>query len=238
MFCTGRATRLLNPEKLATFKVFLIDEAWLFIRNETIRRYIVQAQKTWRKHNAAMILATQSIKELEESGMFEIVAESCPTKIFLANPDMDCEVYREAFHLNDTELDLIAGLVPPGQMLIRKAAVLEEGSSQRGLGIALDGYQQRPRQLEETGVFRQLRDCRRSAPSCTGLSIPATDRGRDSCQQVEEEDMHRIQLVATLAAIAISTPTMLRTGCVCPYHPISLPGHHSHSRQAEVHDTH
>jgi type IV secretory pathway TrbD component len=29
--------------------------------------------------------------------------------------------YREAFHLNDTELDLIAGLVPPGQMLIRKA---------------------------------------------------------------------------------------------------------------------
>jgi type IV secretion system protein VirB4 len=39
----------------------------LFIKNETIRNYIVQAQKTWRKHNAAMILATQSIKELEES---------------------------------------------------------------------------------------------------------------------------------------------------------------------------
>src|SRR6202042_3567661 len=70
---------------------------------------------------AAMILATQSIKELEESGMLAIVAESCPTKIFLANPDMNREVYREAFHLNDTELDLIDGLVPPGQMLIRKA---------------------------------------------------------------------------------------------------------------------
>jgi type IV secretion system protein TrbE len=82
---------------------------------------VVQAQKTWRKHLAAMILATQSIKELEESGMLAIVAESCPTKIFLANPDMNREVYREAFHLNDTELDLIDGLVPPGQMLIRKA---------------------------------------------------------------------------------------------------------------------
>jgi type IV secretion system protein VirB4 len=68
-----------------------------------------------------MILATQSIKELQESGMLHIVAESCPTKIFLANPEMDREVYAEAFHLNDTELDLIAGLVPPGQMLIRKA---------------------------------------------------------------------------------------------------------------------
>jgi type IV secretion system protein VirB4 len=115
------SNEIADPEKLATFKIFLLDEAWLFIKNETIRNYVVQAQKTWRKHYAAMILATQSIKELEESGMLAIVAESCPTKIFLANPEMNREVYREAFHLNDTELDLIGDLVPPGQMLIRKA---------------------------------------------------------------------------------------------------------------------
>jgi type IV secretion system protein VirB4 len=115
------SNEITEPTKLATFKIFLLDEAWLFIKNETIRNYVVQAQKTWRKHYAAMILATQSIKELEESGMLAIVAESCPTKIFLANPDMNRDVYREAFHLNDTELDLIDGLVPPGQMLIRKA---------------------------------------------------------------------------------------------------------------------
>ncbi len=115
------SNEIADPKKLATFKMFLLDEAWLFIKNETIRNYIVSAQKTWRKHNAAMILATQSIKELEESGMLQIVSESCPTKIFLANPEMDRSLYREAFHLNDTELDLIAGLVPPGQMLIRKA---------------------------------------------------------------------------------------------------------------------
>jgi type IV secretion system protein VirB4 len=111
---------IANPERLATFKLFLLDEAWLFIKNETIRTYIVSAQKTWRKHNAAMILATQSIKELEESGMLQIVAESCPTKIFLANPEMNHEVYREAFHLKDTELGIISGLTR-GQMLIRKA---------------------------------------------------------------------------------------------------------------------
>jgi type IV secretion system protein TrbE len=117
-----RATaEIADPNKLATFKMFLLDEAWLFIKNETIRNYVVQAQKTWRKHNGAMIMATQSLKEFEESGLLPIVSESCPTKIFLANPEMDRNVYREAFHLNDTELDLIAGLVPPGQMLIRKA---------------------------------------------------------------------------------------------------------------------
>jgi type IV secretion system protein VirB4 len=115
------SNEIANPAKLATFKTFLLDEAWLFIKNETIRTYIVAAQKTWRKHNAAMILATQSIKELEESGMLAIVAESCPTKIFLANPEMNRQVYREAFHLNDTELNIIADLIPPGEMLIRKA---------------------------------------------------------------------------------------------------------------------
>jgi type IV secretion system protein VirB4 len=115
------SNEIANPEKLATFKTFLLDEAWLFIKNETIRTYIVAAQKTWRKHNAAMILATQSIKELEESGMLAIVAESCPTKIFLANPEMNRQVYREAFHLNDTEIEIIADLIPPGEMLIRKA---------------------------------------------------------------------------------------------------------------------
>ncbi len=112
--------QITDPARLGTFKLFLLDEAWLFIKNETIRNYVVQAQKTWRKHNAAMILATQSLKELEESGLLQIVAESCPTKIFLANPEMNRAVYREAFHLNDTELGIISDL-SRGQMLIRKA---------------------------------------------------------------------------------------------------------------------
>ena len=115
------SNEITDAKQLSTFKMFLLDEAWLFIKNETIRSYIISAQKTWRKHNAAMVLATHSVKELEESGMLQIVSESCPTKIFLANPEMDRTLYREAFHLNDTEIELIAGLVPPGQMLIRKA---------------------------------------------------------------------------------------------------------------------
>ena len=38
---------IARPDRLGTFKVFLLDEAWLFIKNETIRNYVVQAQKTW-----------------------------------------------------------------------------------------------------------------------------------------------------------------------------------------------
>jgi type IV secretory pathway VirB4 component len=68
--------------------------------------------------------------------MLQIVSESCPTKIFLANPEMDREVYREAFHLNDTELELIAGLVPPGQMLIRNAPNIPHMRSIRSSAFA------------------------------------------------------------------------------------------------------
>jgi type IV secretion system protein VirB4 len=112
--------QITDPAQLGTFKMFLLDEAWLFFQNETIRNYVVQAQRTWRKHRAAMVLATQSLKEVEESGLLPIVSECCPTKIFLANPGMNRALYADVFHLNDTELDLISGLVPPGQMLIRK----------------------------------------------------------------------------------------------------------------------
>ncbi len=62
---------ITEPDVLGTFKTFLMDEAWLFFKNETIRNYIVEAEKTWRKQNAAMILATQSIKELQSSGLLE-----------------------------------------------------------------------------------------------------------------------------------------------------------------------
>jgi type IV secretion system protein TrbE len=115
------SNEITDPTNLATFKMFLIDEARGFIANPTIRNYVFQAQKMWRKHNGAMILAMLSLQELMHEGMVEFVSEGFPTKIFLANPDMDREQYRDAFRLNDTELDLIAGLVPPGQMLIRKA---------------------------------------------------------------------------------------------------------------------
>jgi type IV secretion/conjugal transfer VirB4 family ATPase len=102
------------------FKVFFIDEAWIFFRNPAVQTYIVEALKTWRKQNAAMVLSTQSLDELRKSQILDVIVESCPTKIFLANPGMDSELYREQFHLNDTELELISTLIPKRQMLIKK----------------------------------------------------------------------------------------------------------------------
>jgi type IV secretion system protein TrbE len=108
-----------NGDLPSTFKAFFIDEAWVFLRNPRIERYITEALKTWRKHNGAMILSTQSLDELKRSELLDVIVESCTTKIFLANPDMDQELYRHRFHLNDSEVQWISTLVPKQQFLIK-----------------------------------------------------------------------------------------------------------------------
>ena len=111
---------IYDPALDTRFKVFVMDEAWRFLKNDTIRQYITEAVKTWRKRNAAMILATQSSADLGRSEMLSVIVESCATKMFLANPGMDRDAYREIFHLNETEAALIAGLVPKQQILIKR----------------------------------------------------------------------------------------------------------------------
>jgi type IV secretion/conjugal transfer VirB4 family ATPase len=110
---------ITNREITHIFKAFFIDEAWTFFRNPRIKGYIVEALKTWRKQNAAMILSTQSLDELRKSDILDVIIETCATKIFLANPDMDRELYQNQFHLNDTEIDLISTLMPKRQFLIK-----------------------------------------------------------------------------------------------------------------------
>jgi type IV secretion system protein TrbE len=110
---------ICDREIASTFKAFFVDEAWVFLRNSGIRQYVTEALKTWRKHNAAMILSTQSLDELRRSELLDVIVESCATKIFLANPDMDRDLYRRQFHLNDTEIEWIASLLPKRQFLIK-----------------------------------------------------------------------------------------------------------------------
>ena len=115
-----RANAVISDrEASSAFKAFFIDEAWVFLKNPSIQRYVVEALKTWRKHNAAMVLSTQSLDELKRSDILDVIIESCATKIFLANPDMDRDLYRRQFHLNETEVELIANLIPKQQFLIK-----------------------------------------------------------------------------------------------------------------------
>ena len=152
------------------FKVFIMDEAWMFIRNQTIRDYVTKAEKTWRKKNAAMVLATQSLHELASSEMLEVVCESCPTKIFLSNPDIGVPLYRDSFHLNDTELELLAGLVPKRDLLVKTP----QGAKKLHLSVDSFSYWmatntpkdnvQRQRYFERFGIQNGLLELARDHP--------------------------------------------------------------------------
>ena len=114
------STTIQDRRADATLKLFVLDEAWRFARDATVKAYMTEALKTWRKRNAAMILATQSSDDFIDADLLRTVVESCPTKFFLANPGMDLTRARDLFHLNETEADLIAHLLPRQQMLLKR----------------------------------------------------------------------------------------------------------------------
>jgi type IV secretion system protein TrbE len=112
--------RIQNPAAASTLKLCVMDEAWRFIQHPTLRAYVQEGLKTWRKRNASMILATQTVEDFASADLLRTVIESCPTKLFLANPGLDRDRYTELFQLNEMELNLLTGLIPRQQILLKR----------------------------------------------------------------------------------------------------------------------
>lgn len=112
--------RVLDPAEGGTLKVCVLDEAWRLIQHPAIRSYVMEALKTWRKRNGAVLLATQSIDDFASADLLRTVVESCPTRLLLANPALDRQQYRELFQLNDMELSLMSRVTPRQQVLLKR----------------------------------------------------------------------------------------------------------------------
>mgnify|MGYP000076508098 CR=1 FL=1 len=112
--------RIQDPTEAATLKLCVMDEAWRFIQHPTLRAYVQEGIKTWRKRNAAMILSTQTINDFASADLLRTVVESCPTKLLLANPALDRQQYADLFQLNEMELELLTGLIPRQQVLLKR----------------------------------------------------------------------------------------------------------------------
>ena len=54
------ALALENPDETARVKLMVVDEAWRYLQDPAVLSYLAEAAKTWRKKNAALIVATQS----------------------------------------------------------------------------------------------------------------------------------------------------------------------------------
>jgi len=92
--------------------LLVLDEAWLFLKNEIFADKIAEWLKVLRKKNVYVIFATQDVGDVAKSPLKTTIIQQCLTKIYLADPSaltaglMD--VYRE-FGLADSEISLIAG---------------------------------------------------------------------------------------------------------------------------------
>jgi type IV secretion/conjugal transfer VirB4 family ATPase len=113
-------SRIQDPSEASSLKLCVMDEAWRFIQHATLRAYVQEGLKTWRKRNAAMVLATQTVEDFASADLLRTVIESCPTKLLLANPSLDRKHYADLFQLNEMELDLLTGLIPRQQILLKR----------------------------------------------------------------------------------------------------------------------
>ena len=93
----------------------ILEEAWLMLMNSLFSERVEQWLRTLRKKNAAVVLVTQSLADITRSSLAQIITESCPTKIFLPNPQaktvLNSEVYR-ALGLTERQVEIIAAAVP------------------------------------------------------------------------------------------------------------------------------
>ena len=93
---------LENPDETARVKLMVVDEAWRYLQDPAVLSYLAEAAKTWRKKNAALVIATQSAVDVTGTAGAEALLESMPTKLFLANPDLPDKA-ADTFRLNPSD---------------------------------------------------------------------------------------------------------------------------------------
>ena len=98
--------------------LLVLDEAWVMLGHPAFRAKIREWLKVLRKSNVSVLFATQSLSDLTQSGIADMILESCPTKILLPNPEAGTENIRpfyESIGLNSRQIDLLSTAIPKRQ---------------------------------------------------------------------------------------------------------------------------
>lgn len=88
--------------------LLVLDEAWVMLGHPVFREKIREWLKVLRKANCAVVMATQSLSDAVKSSIFDVLIESCPTKILLPNEEADKKGTEQ--HLGPKDLYTIMGL--------------------------------------------------------------------------------------------------------------------------------
>ena len=94
--------------------LLVLDEAWLFLRNEVFARNLQKWLKVLRKYNVFVVFATQEIEDAINSPIGATIASACASKIYLANVDADSGMLKDAyrkFGLEPSEIKLLTRML-------------------------------------------------------------------------------------------------------------------------------
>jgi len=90
----------------------IIDECWIALKHPVFADMIVEWLKTLRNANCAVLLFTQSLTDASKSDLLADLIESCPTKIYLANPTaVQFPSLYQQFGLNQRQIEIIQNAV-------------------------------------------------------------------------------------------------------------------------------
>ena len=131
LYLFHRLEQRLNGEPA----LLILDEAWVMLGHPVFRQKIIEWLLVLRKRNAAVVFSTQSLVQLHQSGIAELIFESCPTKILLANPAAVTDNVRplyERMGLNDRQIQIVAQGVPKRDYYM----VHPDGKRQFELGLS------------------------------------------------------------------------------------------------------
>ncbi len=97
----------------------VLDEAWALIDNDFFAPMLKNWLKTFRKLNAAVICATQSVEDASKSQISDTLIQQSATQIFLPNMKAT-DVYKAVFMLSNREFDCVKHSDPSSRFFLVK----------------------------------------------------------------------------------------------------------------------
>jgi type IV secretion system protein TrbE len=110
-----------DPAQASRLKLLVMDECWRWMLMSDMGLYMIDKIKTGRKHNLGNLFVTQSGLDAERAGIGDLIAEACPMKIFLSNPEIKPETYQKLFGLNEKQARRIVEQRPRRDLTISTA---------------------------------------------------------------------------------------------------------------------
>lgn len=101
--------------------LLVLDEAWTYLADPLFTARLRAWLKELRKRNACVLFITQSLADVAQSSLREVLVESCPTKILLPSPQAanpSLAPHYEALGLNARQREIIATAAPKSEYYV------------------------------------------------------------------------------------------------------------------------